>query len=295
LLLISCFSSRKITAAPAIASPVKSRKKQGQPRARLRLLEARRGLAVVIAAFGLAGFALPLAAQTIITNIPLASGSEKVMLAGPANPRAILIMFVGSYGMVDFDANGVTGYEAVNFLVRTQTLWLGQGFSVAIPGSPNGRTLMGHRQDPDYVDAIARTIDFVRSRATAPVWLIGTSMGSIGAASGAAHLPSRIAGVVLTSSVTTSSKNSSETVFDSGIGAIAVPALVVANRGDTCPSSSPSLAPKILAALTGTPRKELIVVESSAIQGDRCEGLSPHGYLGIEGDVVQRIAGWIGR
>jgi hypothetical protein len=101
--------------------------------------------------------------------------------------------------------------------------------------------------------------------------------------------------VALTSSVATSSRNASETVFDSDLGAITVPALVVANSNDTCPSSSPSLAPKILAALTGAPRKELIVVGSDAIQGDPCGGLSPHGYLGIEGDVVQRISAWIGR
>jgi len=239
--------------------------------------------------------AFPATAQTIITDIPLASGSEKVMFAGSANPRAALILFVGSYGMVEFDANGVTGYEAANFLVRSQKLWQAKGFAVSIPGSPNGRTLNGHRQDPAYIDAIARMIDFVRSRANAPVWLVGTSMGSIGAASGAAHLSNRIAGVVLTSSVATSSRSASETVFDNDLGAIAVPTLVVANRNDTCQTSSPNLAPKILAALTSAPRKELIVVESSTIQGDPCGGLSPHGYLGIECDVVQRVSDWIGR
>jgi hypothetical protein len=246
-------------------------------------------------ALSLASVSLPAAAQTVIQDVPLANGSEKVMFAGPPNPRATLILFVGSYGMVQFDVNGVTGYEAVNFLVRAQKFWLTQGFAIAIPGSPNDRTLNGHRQDPGYIDAIARTIDFTHSRAHAPVWLVGTSMGSIGAASGAAHLSSRIAGVVLTSSVATSSRNASETVFDSDLGAITVPALVVANRNDTCPTSSPSLAPKILSALTGAPRKELIVVDSSAIQGDPCEGTSPHGYLGIEGDVVRRVSDWIGR
>jgi hypothetical protein len=30
------------------------------------------------------------------------------------------------------------------------------------------------------------------------------------------------------------------------------------------------------------------------LQADPCEGMSPHGYLGIEADVVQRIAAWIG-
>ncbi|HVH78727.1 MAG TPA: hypothetical protein VM782_05005 [Stellaceae bacterium] len=125
-----------------------------------------------------------------------------------------------------------------------------------------------------------------------PVWLIGTSQGSIAAANGAAHLPGRVAGVVLTSSVAGRSA-SGETVFDSDLGATAVPALVVANQGDTCASAAPTYAPQILAALSRAPKKELITVESHQQQSDPCEAMSPHGYLGIEADVVQRIANWI--
>jgi pimeloyl-ACP methyl ester carboxylesterase len=118
-------------------------------------------------------------------------------------------------------------------------------------------------------------------------------MGSIAAANGAAHLPGRVAGVVLTSSVAAPSKNANETVFSSDLGAITVPALVVANKGDTCPSAGPGFAPQILAALARSPRKEIIYVESHQIQSEPCEAISPHGYLGIEADVVQRIADWI--
>ena len=102
-----------------------------------------------------------------------------------------------------------------------------------------------------------------------------------------------VAGVVLSSSVAGANRVANETVFDSDLGAIAVPALVVANRDDTCPIAGPSFAPQILAALSRSPRKDLIYVESHTIQSDPCEALSPHGYLGIEGDVVQRIADWI--
>jgi hypothetical protein len=98
--------------------------------------------------------------------------------------------------------------------------------------------------------------------------------------------------VVLTSSVAGRSA-SGETVFDSDLGAIAVPVLVVADRGDTCPSAGPGFAPQILAALARSPRKDIIYVESHQLQSEPCEAMSPHGYLGIESDVVQRIAGWI--
>ena len=45
--------------------------------------------------------------------------------------------------------------------------------------------------------------------------------------------------------------------------------------------------------MPASPRKELILVDSTAIQSAPCEALSPHGYLGIEGSVIQRIAAWI--
>src|SRR5438105_4104845 len=120
-----------------------------------------------------------------------------------------------------------------NFLVRTLPLWVAQGFAVVILGSPNGAPLLGQRHTPDYLAAIDRVVDFARSRANAPIWLVGTSQGSTAAVNGAAHLDGKIAGVVLTSSVTRPNR-SGETVFDSEPGLVAQPALIVANQGDTC-------------------------------------------------------------
>jgi hypothetical protein len=245
---------------------------------------------LALAAVALAFWSLPALAQAVVQDVPIAGGSEQVLFTGPATPRAILLMFAGGDGTVAFNSAGqITGMGG-NFVLRTEPLWLAQGFAFATIASPS--SLLGRRHTPAYADAIARAIDFTRTRANVPVWLVGTSMGSIAAANGAAHLPGRVAGVVLSSSVASQSR-AGETVFDSDLGAIAVPALVVANRGDTCPIAGPGFAPQILAALARSPRKEIIYVESHQIQSDPCEAMSPHGYLGIEGDVVQRISDWI--
>ena len=214
-----------------------------------------------------------------------------MLFDGPANPRATLLMFAGGDGDVSFNAAGQIVRVNSNFLLRTRPLWLARGFAFATIGSST--SLMGRRHSPAYAETIARAVDFIRSRANAPVWLVGTSMGSIAAANGAAHLPGRIAGVVLTSSVAAPSRRTNDTVFDSDLGAIAVPTLIVANHGDTCPSAGPSFAPQILAALTRAPRKEIVYVESHQLQSEPCEPFSPHGYLGIEADVVKRISDWI--
>jgi pimeloyl-ACP methyl ester carboxylesterase len=246
---------------------------------------------LALGAIALLALGRPATAQAIVQDIPAASGSAQVLYAGPPSPRAILFMFAGGDGTVAFNTAGQITHMNGNFLMRTENLWLAQGFAYATLGAPS--SLMGQRHTPAYADTVARAIDFVRTRANVPVWLVGTSMGSIAAANGAAHLPGRVAGVVLSSSVAGANRAANETVFDSDLGAIAVPALIVANRGDTCPSAGPGFAPQILAALTRSPRKELIYVESQELRSDPCEAMSPHGYLGIEADVVQRIADWI--
>jgi hypothetical protein len=244
-------------------------------------------LRTVLAALVLAVFTLPAAAQAVVQDI----GGTQVLYAGPANPRAVVFMFAGGDGNVGFNTAGQITRLNGNFLMRTEPLWLAQGLGFATLASSS--SLMGQRHTPAYAATIARGVDFVRSRTQAPIWLVGTSMGSIAAANGAAHLPGRVAGMVLTSSVAGPNRASGETVFDSDLGAIAVPALVVSNRGDTCPIAGPGFAPQILAALARSPRKEIVYVESHQVQSDPCEAMSPHGYLGIEGDVVQRISGWI--
>ena len=243
---------------------------------------------LALAAFALLALAVPAAAQAIVQDLPT---GEKVLFAGPANPRAIVFVFAGGPGIVGFNSANQITQGANNFLLRTEPLWLAQGFAFATLGSSS--SLLGQRSTPAYANSIARAIDFVRTRANVPVWLVGTSMGSIAAANGAAHLPGRVAGVVLTSSVAAPNKASGESVFNSDLGAIAVPALVVSNRNDTCPIAGPAFAPQILAALARSPRKDVIYVESSETRSDPCEAMSPHGYLGIEADVVQRISNWI--
>lgn len=231
-------------------------------------------------------------AQTFATDVPVDGGTERVLFAAPANPRAVLIMLAGGDGIVDIGETAASGRLAGNFLVRTLPLWTAQGFAVAILGSPNNQSLMGQRHAPAYAAAIGQAVDFVRSRANAPVWLVGTSQGSIAAANGAARLGGKVAGVVLSSSVSRRSQ-SGETVFDADLAAIAAPALIVANQGDTCGASPPADANTIASYLARSPRKEVIIAQSGDLRGDPCQASSPHGYLGIEPMVVQRIAQWI--
>jgi len=121
---------------------------------------------------------------------------------------------------------------------------LAQGFAVEILGAPNNASLNGKRQTEAYADTIGRAVAFARTRASAPVWLVGTSAGTTGAANGAARLTGRVAGLALTSSVTRQNSGG-ETVFDTNLAAIMVPVLIVANQNDACPVTPPGDAPRI--------------------------------------------------
>jgi pimeloyl-ACP methyl ester carboxylesterase len=181
----------------------------------------RRSVATVFrTAFILFAFAFwgpPAGAQTVVQDI----GGTQLLYAGGTTPRAVVFVFAGGDGAVAFTPAGQFTHLGGNFLLRTQASWLAQGFAFATLGSPS--SLLGQRHTPAYAATIGRAIDFIRTKTTAPIWLIGTSMGSIAAANGAASLPGRVAGVVLTSSVAGQSR-AGETVFDSNLGAIAVPA-----------------------------------------------------------------------
>jgi predicted alpha/beta-hydrolase family hydrolase len=229
-------------------------------------------------------------AQAVVADLPTPMGTERAAFLPAPDGRATVILLAGGEGVVSIDGAGNSRNQ--NFLIRTNSMWTVYGINAVILGSPNNASLLGRRSTPAYVQALGAAVDFARSRANVPVWLVGTSQGSTAAANGAAHLGTKVAGVVLTSSVTRANR-SGETASDVGLSAITVPALVVANSGDTCSASPPADAQTLANAMVNSPREQVILVSSRAIRGDPCEALSSHGYLGIEGAVVRQMASWI--
>src|SRR6266403_2075311 len=146
-------------------------------------------------------------------------GDRAGALPGGRQARVIVVLLPGGDGIIGFDGGGGVHQLGGNFLVRTLGQWVAQGFAVVLPDAPNGTSLTGQRHLPASADAISRAIDFGRSRAALPVWLIGTSAGTTAAVNGAAHLGSKVSGAVLTSSVTRRTGASGETIFDAEPGA----------------------------------------------------------------------------
>ena len=168
-----------------------------------------------------------------------------------------------------------------NFLVRSAQYFLDQGFNVAIFGRPDDTTEL------DYADRIAdkhladvrKVLDFVKTRSATPVWLIGTSRGTVSATAAAIALQGDVEGLVLTSSVVNYRKPGAEP--KQNLAAIKVPVLVLHHGRDACAQCQPHEVPGILSGFKNAPVKKQIIVDGGADPtGDECAALHWHGARG---------------
>ena len=183
-----------------------------------------------------------------------------------------------------------------NFTVRTANLWNARGYAVLIPDAIAHQDERGTRSTPAFANWVATLVATAHAHTpNVPVYLLGTSQGSIAAMNGAAHAaPGTIAGVILTESVSIPGRRSRETVFDASPARVRVPALIVANTDDRCDVAPPTNAPRIAASLTHTPHVDLLTVSGGdTSSADPCSSRTPHGYWGIAPRVVAGIATWI--
>jgi hypothetical protein len=177
-----------------------------------------------------------------------------------------------------------------NFLLRVAPRFVASGMTVAVIDTPSDHTSgMGWQQriTAEHVTDIAAVVAMLKSRSPAPVWLIGTSRGSLSAANAAAKIgtPS-VAGVVLSSSVWGGGMTSVP------LDKIRVPVLVVHNRDDGCRESPFSETEMMMGGMRQATAKELLAVSGGVLRG-HCDALSPHGYFTIEHQVVPAIIAWI--
>jgi pimeloyl-ACP methyl ester carboxylesterase len=234
-----------------------------------------------------------------VRTIPSRPGVTQsfVLIQPAAAPVASLILFMGGRGAIGLQRGGI-GPRNTNFLVRMRQRFAERGFLVAVVDVPSDRTseaLVHFRTTAEHASDVRALIAALRADAPAPVWLVGTSMGSVSAASVAARLADGGPdGIVLTSSVMGRNREMGESLQDVALDRIRVPVLVVHHRDDACPSSRYADASWAMRRLSAAPRKELLTFSGGdAPQSPPCEPLAPHGYFGIEERVVEAIAGWI--
>jgi hypothetical protein len=244
--------------------------------------------------------ATPARAQEIVTLATRPRVTQSYFLArGPEKPEAIAVLFPGGGGDIRLRSEGGDiKFSQGNFLVRARGEFVKRGIVTAVIDVPSDQRAGWGMSDEfrlskeHLADVQVVIADLGKRFPGLPIFLVGTSRGSISAASLGARIDGGIAGVVLTSSMFRASNPRARepgpglSRFD--FGTIKVPVLVVHHREDACPVSpygdAASLAKMFpLISVTG----------GLPPTSDACEPMSPHGYLGRETETVDAIVNWM--
>ena len=240
-------------------------------------------------------------AQQEIVTLPTRAGvTQSYFLTSiPRNLQAVALLFPGSGGLIQLRSeNGKPRFNQGNFLVRSRAEFIKRGVVAAIldaPSDQQGGWGMGDEfrlGDAHLTDMTAVIGDLEKRFPGVPLFLVGTSRGTISAAALGAELGQRAAGVVLTSSMFRQTpKNSKEpgpglSRFD--FTTIKVPLLFVHHVSDQCQSTPYGDAARL------SDKYPLITVFGGASpQSGPCEAFSQHGFLGKESDTVEQIVNWM--
>lgn len=205
---------------------------------------------------------------------------------------ATLMLLPGGGGGIGIK-DGVPASE--NFLVRSRDHFAGNGFNVAVVSRPSDQKDMdfAFRISPQHIEDLQHVVAYLKHDSGLPVWLVGTSRGTVSATAAAVAFGNKeLAGIVLTSSVTSFKRTGA--VPSQNLKTIQIPVLVLHHEKDACPICRPQDVPSIIQGLKNAPVKKQIMVNGGADpEGDPCEARHWHGFIGIEKEAVDTIAGWI--
>lgn len=253
---------------------------------------------LLVAAASLA-LSLAAGAEDIVTLTTRGNATQSYLLALPASgkPEVVAVLFPGGPGKVNLEREaGLARLERGNFLVRTRRLFANAGVVVAVVDAPSDQSAGMHnsfRKGKEHAADIRTVVQDLKKRyAGLPVFLVGTSMGTVSAAHVGRTLGGEVAGVVLTSSPFNPSGRRSQhgdsNLSDFELSDIKAPVLLVHHREDAC-----VICPYAEASRRAGKVPMISVSGGRPPESDPCEAMSAHGYLGREDVTVEAIANWM--
>jgi hypothetical protein len=209
------------------------------------------------------------------TEVREISSGKMAIVRPQGTPLGGIILIPGSSTQQTISESGQPGSQD-NFAIRVGRRLVAAGYAVA------------YVEDPSNLHApIAAMRAIIR-----PVVLLGTSTGTIVELDNAVALgkdgPDAL---VFTSTVTVPNAYFTHAVTALQISRLRVPVLFVHNTNDQCKFSLLADAQNVAAADRDALFEQ--VTSDPAPAADQCGPRSPHGYLGIEQAVVDRIVDWI--
>ena len=234
-------------------------------------------------------------AQEIVT-LPTRDGvTQSFLLTIPSGdkPSAAAILFPGGPGLIRLRSEGGRiRFGEGNFLVRARQLFVERGLIAAVMDSPSDQPQGmddGFRLGDKHAADIRRVAeDLTRRFPGTPVFLVGTSRGTVSAAAAGRVLGKTIAGVVLTSTLFVGGRRAGPGLSGFDFTSVRAPVLFVHHADDGC-RSTPYRNAKDLSA-----KFALITVHGGdPARSDPCEPFSAHGFLGKETETVDALVNWM--
>ena len=227
---------------------------------------------------------------------------QAFVLITPEKPIAAVILLAGGHGALGLQSATAMRWGAGNFLVRTRDRFAAHGLMAAVIDAPSDRRQGMNaifRMSRAHAGDIGAVASYLKQQAAVPVRLVGTSMGTFSAAGGAIAAEG-VDGLVLTSTITRArpdwkiAQSHPDGVASMALPEIAAPTLIVSHRKDGCSLTPAADAPKLSRRLTRARKVDVVLLDGGdPPRSDPCEAGSQHGFLGIEAQAVDAIAGFI--
>ena len=233
-------------------------------------------------------------AQESMVQMDIGRGEARLPAYVMPNPNAVatIILLPGGDAGTGKIVDGRPG--SGNFLSRTRGEFFAAGFNVIVVYRATDLIGLdyGYRVSKDHVGELAKVIAYAKHNFGKPIWLVGTSRGTVsGTATAIALGEGEVQGLVLTSSVTSKKTGA---IATQNIASLKIPTLVVHHKHDSCKICVPHEASRITAELKSAPIKKFIMIEGgSDPEGDPCEARHWHGFINFEKETVKIITDWI--
>lgn len=242
--------------------------------------------------------AAPAKAQEIVTLQTRPGVTQSFFIAnmGGLKAEAAALLFVGGEGAIRLRMEeGQIRFQQGNFLPRSRREFIRNGILPVILDTPSDQQSAAGMSDTfragaaHAADVRAVIAEVKRRYPGLPVFIVGTSRGTVSAAHLAAALHGEAAGAVLTSTLFFSdvrARRAALAGFD--WSSVKMPLLLVHHEDDGC-GATPYFEAERLAR-----RFPLVKVSGgNPAQSGPCEPLSQHGFFGREAQTVDAIAAWM--
>jgi hypothetical protein len=247
-------------------------------------------------AFLALAFAPCASAQEMVSLQTRPGVTQSFLIAGMGGRKAeaAAVLFTGGGGTINLRMEGGRPkFGAGNFLVRARGEFIRNGVLPVILDAPSDHA----REMPDHFRAgeahrqdVRAVLAEVRKRYPGlPLYLVGTSRGTVSVAYLAAALGDEVAGAVQTSTLFFGGGPARAAILSSfNWSSIKVPLLFVHHADDSC------VATPYLEARRLEPRYPLVTVHGGKPpESPACEPQAQHGFYGKDAATVDAIAAWM--